>query len=806
MANQQQISLPADEASVPDRLPVLALTDAVVFPHVLAPMAVTEGAVAARVLDADHSHKQLALVALRPGRTPQESDADNPPFFDIGTLGHILQLVKLPDSTVRMLVQARSRLRLRDFSFDDGAWTARAEPLQQEDTSGARVEAMQRAVLDMFRQIASASPQVSEEEVQQILAGVQDAAQLADFVSANLSLELEQKQALLEEANVARRLERLVELLGEERKVLEYGSQLQEKLKEDLSKTQREVWLREQLKVIQDELGEGEAGASEELREQIEAAQMPEPAREQAERELRRLERTVPQAAEYQVIRNYLEWLIELPWAKESEEGIDLARAREVLDRDHYDLDEIKERIVEYLAVRKLNPELRGPILCFVGPPGVGKTSLGHSIAEAIGREFTRMSLGGVRDEAEIRGHRRTYVGALPGRIIQGIRQAGVRNPVFMLDEIDKVGQDFRGDPTAALLEALDPAQNGNFSDHYLELSFDLSHVLFITTANTLAPVPPALQDRLEVLELPGYTENEKLEIARRFLLPRQRETGGLEEPQVRVSDNALRRLIDEYTREAGVRELERQIGRIMRKVALRLVERGEGGQVRVNRRNLADFLGKRRFEKEVAGRADEVGTTTALAYTPAGGQILFIEVVRMPGEGEIHLTGQLGEIMRESAQTALSYVRSHASALGLGVSDDDFQKSDVHVHIPAGATPKDGPSAGVALVVALASLFSGRAVRREVAMTGEITLRGHVLPVGGIKEKLIAGSHAGIRSVLLPRRSEADLDEVPEDVREQVEFILIDDAADAVRHALGELADTAGTDGSTARSAAAGD
>lgn len=821
MSNDQLPSR-TEDGRIPERLPVLPLVGAVVFPHVLVPLAVTEPPMVKVVASAAMGHGRVALVTVRPGRDASgatgaeppgtgprgveppsagpvgvappaaeprsaeprsaEPPGAEPPFYAVGTLGLILQHVTMPDASLRVLIQGRARVRLWDYRQEDGIWTAAAEEMVAAEDDPLRVQALQRIVVGQFEEIAALLPQGSD-EIKQLLAHITDPDHLADFIGAHLALDVERKQRLLEEPSVAGRLEQLVTILREEQKVLEYGTELQQKLKEEVERTQKEFWLREQMRVIQHELGEGGESDVEMFRRRIAAAGMPDEVREQAERELRRLERTLEQAPDYHIIRGYLEWLVEMPWSRESGGTIDLKHAREVLDRDHYDLDEIKERLVEFLAVRKLNPEQKGPILCFVGPPGVGKTSLGRSIAEALGREFVRVSLGGIRDEAEIRGHRRTYIGALPGRIVRGIRQAGVRDPVFMLDEIDKVGQDFRGDPTAALLEVLDPAQNHTFSDHYLEVPFDLSRVLFIATANTLASVPPALQDRLEVLELPGYTASEKFEIARRHQIPRQLAAAGLEPGSVEIEDGALRRLIEGYTREAGVRELERQIARIMRKIALRRVESGDTSTVRITEANLEDFAGKRRFEQELAGRRDEIGTATALAFTPAGGQILFVEAVAVPGGGDIHLTGHLGDVMKESAQAAYSYVRAHADRLG--IAPDRFADRDVHIHVPAGAMPKDGPSAGVAMVVALASLFSGRPVRRDVAMTGEVTLRGHVLPVGGAKEKLIAAAQAGIRTVLLPKRNEPDLAEVPEDVKKNVQLVLLEDVAQAIEHAL---------------------
>jgi ATP-dependent Lon protease len=803
------------EGNIPQHLPILPLSGAVLFPQVLVPLILTEPTMVELAGRALGAAGQLALLTVRPGRSPDEEEGADSPFYDVGTLGVILQHGDLPDGAMRLLIHGRSRLRIQECAREGKHWFANVEGITAPAEEGTRLQALHRIVLGQFLELISALPQVGE-ELRELLVQIREPGQLADFIGAHLNLEVERKQELLEEVSVARRLERLAAILGEEQKVLEYGTQIQQKLKDEVEKTQREFWLREQLRIIQQELGETEESDAVQLRKQIEAAELPPPALEQADRELRRLERTIPQAPDYHIIRSYLEWMAALPWSREFGGEIDLKRAREVLDRDHYDREEVKERIIEYLAVRKLNPELHGPILCFVGPPGVGKTSLGQSIADALGRAFTRISLGGIRDEAEIRGHRRTYIGALPGRILRGLRQVGQRNPVFVLDEIDKIGQDFRGDPSSALLEVLDPAQNHSFSDHYLEVAFDLSKVTFIATANTLQTVPPALQDRLEVIELPGYTALEKAEIARRHLIPRQLEQAGLPEGAARILDPALDRLISEYTREPGVRELERQIARLLRRVALRRVEaesavsaaaaaRG-GDQIaaatgaapaqspatddsaaiapeEIGLENLVDYLGKPRYTHELAGRLDEVGTATALAYSPEGGQILFIEAVTLPGGGEIRLTGQLGDVMKESAQAALSYVESHATALGIG--SGSFGERDVHVHVPAGATPKDGPSAGVALVVALASLFSGRAVRRDVAMTGEVTLRGHVLPVGGTKEKLIAAAQAGITTVLLPRRNEADLDEVPQEMRERLHFILIDDVGEALKHAL---------------------
>jgi ATP-dependent Lon protease len=554
-----------------------------------------------------------------------------------------------------------------------------------------------------------------------------------------------------------------------------------------MDKGQREYFLRQQLKAIQEELGEGDEQQAEiaELRERIEAAELPEEPRRQAERELGRLEKLPPAAAEYGVIRTYLEWIVDLPWSKETEDDLDIGHAREVLDEDHYDLDEVKDRILEYLAVRKLNPESPGPILCFVGPPGVGKTSLGKSIARALGREFERISVGGVRDEAEIRGHRRTYIGALPGTIIRALRDAGTRNPVFMIDEIDKMGADFRGDPASAMLEVLDPAQNSSFRDHYLDVPFDLSDVLFIATANVLDPVPSPLQDRMEMIQLAGYTTDEKLHIARKYLVPRQLETNGLKPSQIEIADPALTAVIEEYTREAGVRNLERQIGTICRKVARQVAEGNADGRVRVSAKKARELLGKRRVFAETRRRTKDPGVATGLAWTPTGGEILFVEATAIPGDGKLTITGQLGDVMRESAQAALTYVRGHAKQLAPDLDDDYFSSHDIHIHVPAGAVPKDGPSAGVAMATALSSLISDRAVSNDVAMTGEITLTGQVLPIGGVKEKALAAQRAGIKHVIVPDRNEADVEEIPEDEREALEFGYASEISQVLERAL---------------------
>jgi ATP-dependent Lon protease len=763
-----------DELALPERLPVLALPGVVLFPHVVLPLAIEIPEQIALVDEVLQGDKLLAVAALKPDRAADEPQGDDAPFHASGTLAQIVRMMKLPDDSVRMLVQGRSRLHLDQPVKRGDFWIAEVREIPITAAEGVRIEALRRSVSELFREIVGLSPALPD-EVGPLVDALDDPAKLADFVAANVAFDVEAKQELLAEGDVARRLERVTELLGKELEILQARADIQNRVQERMGKSQREYVLREQMREIQDELGEGQGGEAAQLRAELEAAEMTDEARAQAEKELARLERMGSQSAEYGVVRTYIDTLLSLPWKKESEAEVNLPDAREILDRDHYGLEKIKERIIEYLAVRKLNPHVQGPILCFVGPPGVGKTSLGRSVAEAMGRVFARISLGGVRDEAEIRGHRRTYVGAMPGRIIQAMRTAEVRNPVFMLDEIDKIGQDFRGDPTSALLEVLDPAQNDTFVDHYLEIPFDLSATVFIATANSLATIPEPLLDRMEVLHLSAYAPGEKLEVARRYLVPKQMAEHGLQGEQVEITEDALVRLIAEYTREAGVRNLERAVGGLLRKAAVQVVE-GRTDSIRITAETLPDYAGPPRFRSEM-------GVATGLAYTPVGGEILFIEAVRMPGRGRISLTGQLGDVMKESARAAFSYLR--ASGDVLDIDREVFTSTDVHLHVPAGATPKDGPSAGVAMTVALASLLSGRPVRPEIAMTGEITLRGHVLPVGGIREKVIAAERAGIQTVLLPARNEPDVEDIPQEVRDHLEIQFIEHASEAFDRAL---------------------
>jgi ATP-dependent Lon protease len=679
-------------------------------------------------------------------------------------------MLKFPDNTVRVLVEGLRRIRILDYQSHSPYLCAKVEALKDEVEDSIEFAALARNAHRQFEEIINLSPALSD-QIKIAAVNTDDPGKLADLVAANLNLNLEERQHLLELNKVKQRLTRLLPLLSREIEVLTLGSKIQKEVASSMSKSQRDFFLREQLRAIQRELGETDANTTEinSLREQIEKNDLTEEAKKVAFRELERLQQIPPSVAEYTVSRNYLDWLVNLPWAKSTEDKVDLPTAERILNEQHFGLNKVKDRLLEFIAVIKLKHKLKGPLLCLVGPPGVGKTSLGRSIADALGRKFARISLGGLRDEAEIRGHRRTYVGALPGRIIQSLRRVESNNPVILLDEIDKVGSDFRGDPASALLEVLDPQQNSTFTDHYLDLPFDLSRVLFITTANWLDPIHPALRDRLEVLELPSYTAAEKLQIAKRYLVPRQIEEHGLKTKLVRFPDATLRRVIQDFTREAGVRQLEREIASLTRKAARRIANNDQNGSrpLVVRADMLQELLGPPRFVSETAETITELGIAIGLAWTPVGGDILFIEATRMPGKGNLILTGSLGEVMKESAQTALSYLRSQAKTLGLEMSN--YEKQDIHIHVPAGATPKDGPSAGVTIAVALTSLLLQRRVRSDVAMTGEISLRGRVLPVGGIKEKVLAASRSGIKHVLLPEQNRKDWGDVPAEVRERI-------------------------------------
>jgi ATP-dependent Lon protease len=779
---------------------VLPLRNMVVFPMAVAPIVVGQERSLRLVDDVMRGNRLLALVTQR---NPEARPAGPEDLYRVGTAAVIHQMLRAPDGTVRLVVQGLERIRIIDFLRTDPYLVARVQPAPELEASGLEVEALSRTVRDLFRRLVALAPELPDE-----LAGVveemAEPRQVAYLVASSAPMETAARQEVLEIDTIPAKLRRLVELLQHELAIRELQREIATETREQMNKAQREYFLREQLRTIQRELGEEEPERAEiqELRRRLEEAGLPEEARREAERELARLERLPPASPEHGIIRTYLDWLLSLPWNKTTGGPIDIARARQVLDEDHYDLEQVKERILEYLAVKKLREERlaqgaaaegqampgeearREPILCFVGPPGVGKTSLGQSIARAMGRKFIRVSLGGVHDEAEIRGHRRTYIGAMPGRIIQALRRVETADPVFMLDEVDKLGVGIHGDPSAALLEVLDPAQNHAFVDTYLGVPFDLSRVLFICTANTTDTIPPPLLDRMEVITLSGYTELEKLHIARRHLVPKQLRAHGLREDEVILEDDAIRRIIREYTREAGVRNLEREIAAVIRKAARRISE-GTPTPIRVTAEQIPEYLRRPRFYDEVAERIDRPGVATGLAWTPAGGDVLFVEAAMMPAQEEqLILTGMLGDVMRESAQAALTYLRSNAEHLG--IDPRVFEGKAVHVHVPAGAVPKDGPSAGVTILTALASLASGRPVRPDVAMTGEITLRGKVLPVGGIREKVLAAYRAGIKTVILPRRNERDLDDVPEEVRRALRFVLADSAEEVLAEALG--------------------
>jgi ATP-dependent Lon protease len=772
----------ADEP-LPEALPVLPLRDTVTFPETLTPLAVGQPRSIQLVNDVLGTNRMLAMVA---SRDPEKEEPGPEDLYEVGVVGVVARMVKVPDGSLRILVQGMQRVRLGDYVAEQPYMVARITELPDVSEPSAELEALSRNVQRTFSEIVEQIPYLPE-ELRLAVANIEDPAALGHLIAGSLRIPTEEKQRLLEEVDVAKRLRHLSQILARELEVVQLGTQIQTQVQSEIDKGQREFFLRQQLKAIQTELGEEDEQQAEvnELRERVDEAALPEHARKAADRELSRLAKLPPAAAEHGVIRTYLEWLVELPWSTETEDNLDIGHAREVLDADHYDLEKVKDRILEYLAVRKLNPDSPGPILCFVGPPGVGKTSLGRSISKALGREFERISVGGVRDEAEIRGHRRTYIGALPGTIIRALRDAGSRNPVFMIDEIDKMGADFRGDPASAMLEVLDPAQNDSFRDHYLDLEFDLSDVLFIATANILDTVPGPLLDRMETIELAGYTLEEKKHIARRYLVGRQIAANGLRASQIEFSDAALTAIIEEYTREAGVRNLERQIGTICRKVAREVAEGGVKGKVRISGKKARELLGRRLVFAEQRRRTKVPGVATGLAWTPAGGDVLFIEATAMPGGGNLTITGQLGDVMRESAQAALSWVRGHWQEVAPDLEDDWFATHDIHIHVPAGAVPKDGPSAGVAMTVALSSLVSGRPVRNDVAMTGEVTLTGQVLPIGGLKEKSLAAQRAGIKRVIVPERNEGDVAEIPEHELGGLEFVFVDEVSKAIDVAL---------------------
>jgi ATP-dependent Lon protease len=764
------------EITIPSTLPVLPLKETVIFPQSVSPLAIGQERSVKLVDDVVAGERMLALMTVR------DPDTDEPGWddlYEIGTAAVVHKMIRVPDGTLRILVQGVGRIRLEKRLQDDPYLIGEFAEVPDVIEESPELEALTRSVQNEFSRLISLVPYLPP-ELELAAANVDDPSALSHLVASTLRLKTAEKQLLLEEPNVAARLRETLVILSRELEVVELGTKIQSQVQSEMEKGQREFFLRQQLKAIQEELGEGDEQQAEvkELREQIEAKNLPEDVRKAAERELGRLEKLPPAAAEYGVIRTYLDWILTLPWNETTADDLDLDRARRILDEDHYDLEKVKERILEYLAVSKLKNDLSGPILCFVGPPGVGKTSLGQSIARTLGRKFIRISVGGVRDEAEIRGHRRTYIGAMPGTIIRALRDAESKNPVFLIDEIDKMGADFRGDPASAMLEVLDPEQHSSFRDHYVDLPFDLSKVLFICTANQLETIPSPLLDRMDVIQLTGYTEDEKLGIARKYLVPKQLEAHGLADGQVTLGDSALRVVIREYTREAGVRNLERRIADLCRKAAREIAE-GKAQKVRIDTRRVRSWLGPRRFPADPRKRTADPGVATGLAYTPVGGDVLFIEATAYPGEGKLIITGQLGEVMRESAQAALSWVRSHAQQMGL--PKDWFAEHDVHIHVPAGAVPKDGPSAGITIATAIASLVRGVPVAEDLAMTGEITLTGQVLPIGGIREKVLAAQRAGLKRVVLPRENEPDLEELPKEARKELEFIVVDSIEDVL-------------------------
>jgi ATP-dependent Lon protease len=784
---------------LPSHLPILPLNGVVVFPMTATPLRIGQPRSVRLIDDAVLGKRLIGLVTVR-NREAEEPGPDE--VYHTGTVAAVQRLFKSPDGTITLIVHGLLRMRIDEFIGTSPYLTARVSAIPEKVEISLEVEALRRIILDSFRRMNELSP-TAPEEMSTMILGLEDPLQLVYAVADQMTkkINLEDAQRLLEIDDVIDKLRFLLVLMTKELEVLELGRKIQSEAQSGMEKTQRDYFLREQMKAIQRQLGEADEQQIEieEFRKKIEAAGMPEEAEKEARREIDRLSRLPSAAAEYGVIRTYLDWLTTLPWSVQTEDNLDIPHARQVLDEDHYDLEELKERILEYLAVRKLREERKGEfaqesasdlirreregvILCFVGPPGTGKTSLGQSIARALGRKFVRQSLGGVRDEAEIRGHRRTYIGALPGRIVQALRRVESRNPVFMLDEVDKLGTDFRGDPSAALLEVLDPEQNREFRDHYLDVPFDLSRVMFITTANLLDPIPSPLRDRMEILRLSGYTETEKVRIAQGYLIPRQLRENGLRSGELRFTESALRQIIRDYTREAGVRNLEREIGRVCRKVVTAIAE-GHAKPVRVTVRNVAAFLKKPRYFSETALRTQLPGVATGLGVTVGGGELMFFEATKMAGSKGFMVTGQLGDVMKESAQAALSYVRSKSSELG--IPDGIFDKTDIHLHVPAGAEPKDGPSAGVTMAAALASLLTGCKVRDDVGMTGEITLRGQVLPVGGIKEKVLAAHRAGLKIVILPRQNEKDLEDVPAEIRRALEFVLAEQVDDVLKTAL---------------------
>jgi len=766
---------------IPDLLPILPLFDAVLFPKMVLPLVVMQKE-SIQLVDEAMSKDRIVGLLLSERRAEKKVQSQED-LAQVGTSALILKMAKSEDSKVQMLVQGLSRFRVETYEEGLPFLKARVVHIPEEEVKDKEIEALMTNIMGLFARVVELSPGLPQ-EVLAMAKSIKEPGTLADMIASTLNSKVEEKQKILQTTDIRKRLKEATRIVNYQLEVLELGNKIQTQVKGDMDKRQREYFLREQLKAIKEELGEkDEAGVEvEEYRAKIKEKSLPEEAVKEAERELERLSRMHPSSAEYTVASTYLDWLTTLPWNQSTQDNLDIRKARKVLDDDHYGLEKAKKRIVEYLAVRKLKPDSKGPILCFAGPPGTGKTSLGHSIARALGRKFIRMSLGGVRDEAEIRGHRRTYVGALPGRIIQGLRRAESNNPVFMLDEIDKVGSDFRGDPSSALLEVLDPEQNFSFTDHYLDVPFDLSKVMFIATANVLDTIPPPLRDRMEVIQLVGYTEDEKIKIANRYLVPRQREAHGLKAEDVSFTRGAIKQIISGYTREAGLRNLEREIASICRGAAS-MIAQGEAQKVAIKVKNIPKFLGPVRVTAEAKARILTPGVAMGLAWTPTGGDLLFIEATAMRGRKGLTLTGQLGDVMKESASAALSFIRSHAERLK--IPDDFFDKHDIHIHVPAGAIPKDGPSAGVTMLTALVSLLTDTPIHKDLAMTGEITLRGQVLPVGGIKEKVLAAHRAGIKTIILPKFNSKDLEDIPKRVQRDITFHFVDKMMEVLKLAL---------------------
>ncbi len=781
MTNQQPILNPKQQDTLPETLPILPLFEAVLFPKMVLPLLVTQEDSIKLIDESMSNDRIIGIVVAKEQKSDNTYGVDD--LYEVGTSALILKMAKTEDNKSHLLVQGLNRFKIKESVGGKSYLQAKVGYPKEEYEEGKEIEALMTNIISLFLRIVELSSGMPK-EIGEVAQTLQDPATLADMVSSTINAKIEEKQQVLESMNIKKRLKLVNKLASYQVEILELGSKIHNQVKGDMDKSQREYYLRQQLKAIREELGEKDDTAFEieEYKQKIESKNLPDQAKKEAERELSRLARMHPSSSEYTVTSTYLDWLTSLPWKESTPDNLNIKKARKVLDEDHYGLEKAKKRIIEYLAVRKLNPDSKGPILCFVGPPGTGKTSLGRSIARALGRQFIRISLGGVRDEAEIRGHRRTYVGALPGRIIQGIRRAESNNPVFMLDEIDKVGSDFRGDPSSALLEVLDPEQNYTFSDHYLDVSFDLSKVMFITTANILDPIPPALRDRMETLKLTGYIQEEKIKIAKKYLIPRQQKENGLKDGQIKFTKGAIKAIITGYTREAGLRNLEREIASVCRGAAA-VIAQNEAESISIKAANVSKYLGPVKFTDETIDRVSTPGVALGLAWTQSGGELLFVEATAMQGKKGLTLTGQLGEVMKESATAALSFIRSNAA--NLGIAEDYFEKHDIHVHVPAGAIPKDGPSAGVTMMTALASLLTDTPIKQNLSMSGEITLRGRVLPVGGVKEKVLAAHRAGIKTIVLPKQNRKDLDEIPPKVQKDLKFLFADKMLDVLKYAL---------------------